>query len=371
MDQLWLISADSHVGAPAEGYRAHLESRWHGDFAIWGSQVQSKRGQVPAFTEPAQRLKAMDAAGVAAEVLFPEPHEAIEPPFGPLESPSAWTTEQQMAGARAYNRWLAEFCAAGNGRLAGLAIVLPFDVQAAVAELTWARKAGLKGILLPTIADLDARPSPVYSDAVYDPFWAACQELEMPVHVHPWRPQRLHGQEQGSDLLDLFEQQHVDRRLMAFLIQRGVFERFTRLRFVMAGLGSRWVKYTLEDIYTRTHAIQQRGVGEKLSLTPAEYFARNIWVTLPDMTREECDTRTALGVHKLMWGLGYPEPTGTWPETRARIQSACAGLPPRETNALLGENAVRIYGFDLGQLRSIAERISPAISDNGRTIAMR
>lgn len=372
MDKLLLISAASHAGARDVAYRPYLESRWQSEFVIWTARSKGRQVAAPAMAfDVAQRLRDIDQLGVAAEVLFPEPLAAIEPPFGPLESPSAWTPAQQLAGAQAYNRWLADFCTAGNGRLAGLAIIVPHDVAAAVTEVNWARRAGLRGVLLPTITDLDPRPAPVYSDAVYDPFWATCQELDMPVHVHPWKSANLHGQEQGSELLDLFEQQHVDRRLLAFLIQRGVFERFSRLRFVLAALGSRWLSYTLEDIDTRTLAIQQRGVGEKLSLKPSEYFTRNVWVTLPGMTREECDTRLALGVHKLMWGSGYPEPTGTWPETPARIQSACVGLSPRETNALLGENAARVYGFELGQLRPIAERIGPAISDIGRTVAMR
>ena len=50
---------------------------------------------------------------------------------------------QRWAGLQAHNRWLADFCDDAPGRRAGVAQILLNDVDAAVAEVRWAREAGL------------------------------------------------------------------------------------------------------------------------------------------------------------------------------------------------------------------------------------
>ena len=66
-------------------------------------------------------------------------------------------------------------------RRAGVAVVPIYDVDAAVAEIRRARESGLwGGILIPSMW----QPYPPYYDERYDPVWAACEELDMPVHVH-------------------------------------------------------------------------------------------------------------------------------------------------------------------------------------------
>ena len=87
-----------------------------------------------------------------------------------------------MAGARAHNRWLAELCAASPDRRAGVAIVpILDDIDAAVVEIRRARDSGLRGgILIPPMW----QPYEPYHHPRYDPVWAVCEELAMPVHVH-------------------------------------------------------------------------------------------------------------------------------------------------------------------------------------------
>ena len=76
---------------------------------------------------------------------------------------------------RAYNDWLAEYCKPYPGRLRGLAMLNVDDVSEAVAELERAAKMGLGGAMIP-VGPLE----PPYYDPVYEPLWAAAQDLEMP-----------------------------------------------------------------------------------------------------------------------------------------------------------------------------------------------
>ena len=129
-----------------------------------------------------------------------------------------------MAGARAHNRWLAELCASSPERRAGVAIVPIFDVDAAVAEITRARESGLRGgILIPSMW----QPYEPYHDAKYDPVWAACSDLDMPVHVHSGAADRAsYGEHVG---IYVAEVRWWSTRPLWFLLWAGTFERFPEL----------------------------------------------------------------------------------------------------------------------------------------------
>ena len=95
----------------------------------------------------------MEADGVVAEVIFPN----TIPPFFPAVSlvnqappANAGDLDRRWAGLQAHNRWLADFCADAPGRRAGIAQIMLHDVDAAVAEVRWAKEHGLTGgVLLP------------------------------------------------------------------------------------------------------------------------------------------------------------------------------------------------------------------------------
>lgn len=89
--------------------------------------------------------------------------------------------ELQWAGARAHNRWIAEFCDDSPARRAGLAVVpVLYDVEKAVAEIRSAKSRGLRGLVIPAVCGA----FPEYVSPRSEPVWAVCEELEMVVHTH-------------------------------------------------------------------------------------------------------------------------------------------------------------------------------------------
>lgn len=81
--------------------------------------------QLSGVWDHAERIKVLDDDGIAAEVIFPDGiTEMNTPPFGAGLSLPAENVDPklQWAGARAHNRWLAEFCAQAPERHAGIAI---------------------------------------------------------------------------------------------------------------------------------------------------------------------------------------------------------------------------------------------------------
>jgi hypothetical protein len=64
-----------------------------------------------------------------------------------------------------------------------------------------------------------------------------------------------------------------------------------------------------------------------------------------------------------MWGSDYPHLEGTWPNTMSSLRETFGELPENETRAMLGETALDVFAFDREQMKGIAEKIGPTLSD--------
>ena len=189
MDRYLLISADCHAGGSIDQYREYLDPAYRDEFDEWRGRYSNpyrdlQGGGRTRNWDSGRRTAELEEDGVVAEVLFPN----TVPPFFPTGAviarpPSAASFERRLAGVRAHNRWLADFCAASPGRRAGIAQIFLNDVDEAVADVTWAKEHGLMGgVLLPGRPD-DSELPPLW-DAVYDPLWSACEDLEVPITHH-------------------------------------------------------------------------------------------------------------------------------------------------------------------------------------------
>jgi predicted TIM-barrel fold metal-dependent hydrolase len=399
MERHLVISSDCHAGLPPERYRDYLDEQYRAAFdQALPIQLQMtreaakkflvadineawRRGIEPELTgawDPEQRARVLDGDGIAGEVIFPDGiTEMNMPPFGAgLSLPTENVVpELQWAGARAHNRWLAEFCATGPERHAGVAIVPAlWDVALAVREAEWAREHGLRGVLIPCTW---GRLAP-YHHPKYDPLWAACQALGLVVHFHsgaapiedyfgPMHPAEGEGGPApalpGAMGIYISEVVWYCVRPLTFLIWGGVFERFPGLRVAVTEGTSIWVPEYLALLdfrYAETHYAAKLGdYRSHLSMKPSDYFRRGVFLGASCMPRREAELRHAIGVGNLMWGSDYPHPEGTWPHTRAQMLETFRGLPEDEVAAMLGGNAARVYGFDLEKLAPLAARIGP------------
>ena len=125
----------------------------------------------PGGWDPAARMADMEIDGVEAEVLYTT-----------LGFRIFWLKDPALQAEcfRVYNDWLAEFCSYAPDRLAGLAMVPVFDPQEGARELQRCAEMGLKGAMI-WCSPPQEQP---YSSTVYDPFWAAAQEMNMPISLH-------------------------------------------------------------------------------------------------------------------------------------------------------------------------------------------
>ena len=314
------------------------------------------------------RNRVIDGDGVAGEVLFPDGiTEQNAPPFGAGLALKPWGVdpELQWAGARAHNRWIAQFCSEDPVRRIGLAIVLMlYDVDEALAEVKWAHANGLKGILIPALmGDKDG-----YNHPKYYPIWEYCQEHNMVVHTHSGPSPDYDYSLPGAMGVFMTEFAWWAARPMWYMIFGGVFELFPRLKFVLTEVSEFWVPHLLELMDVRASVKHTSGkLGDfrsNLTMTPSEYFRRNCWVGASALFDEgSTAVRHQIGIDRVMWGTDYPHPEGSWPKTREKLLTFMKGLPEDELTAMFAGNALNCYDVDVDALGRIAARIGPPKAD--------
>ncbi len=358
-DRYVVISSDCHAGAPIHTYREYLEARYLEQFDAWEAEfvnpyedlVETDTFEYRRNFEPAIRQADFEADGIVGEVVYPN---TIPPffPSGTLTLPDCRPDEYELrwAGIRAHNRWLADFCADLPGRRAGVAQLLLNDVDDAVAEARWVKDVGLfGGVMVPNVAP-DSHLPPLHAP-VYEPLWAACAELGLPVNVHGGSGAPDLGPYPATPALLFVEYGWYAQRPLVRFILGGVFERHPDLTFVMTEQGSSWVPallagldWAVDRMRNVPGSIEERFGGEvarPLSLKPSEYWARQCFLGASFMGPVDCSVRAETGIDTIMWGSDYPHIEGTFPHTSQALRHTFAGVDPDEVARMLGVNAAR------------------------------
>lgn len=310
----------------------------------------------PGEWDPHVRLKELEDDGVAAEVIFPQ-----MAPFGAGLMQYRWpvSREENLQGIRAYNRWLADFCKTNPGRHAGVALINVDDIEGTVQEVRNAKELGLfGGVLLP----VSTGEHPFYHHARYEPLWAVCEELEMPLQAHSgWAPD--YGDSPSATAMFISEVDMWAHRPFTALMWSGAFENHPNLKYVFTEQGCSWILEWLRVLEFKAANPIFKYFTKDLSLTPTEYFQRQCYMGASFMRHDEGEDRYKIGVDKLLYGTDYPHLEGTWPNTMDALRETFGQYSEAETRAILGTNALAVYDFDLEQLAPIAEKIGPTIAD--------
>ena len=316
------------------------------------SPFAPRRGEWDA----AVRLKDLEGDGIAGEVIFPQ-----MVPFGGglLQYRRPVDPEHNLEGIRAYNRWLADFCKTNPGRHAGVAIVNIDDIGVTCEEVRAAREMGLwGGVLLPT----STGDYPFYHHPRYEPLWATCEELELPLQTHSgWSPD--YGDVDCATAMYISEVDMWAQRSFAALVWSGAFERHPGLKLILTETGTAWILEKLRVLEFKANMPFFKHFTAELSLTPSEYFQRQCFIGASFMPGHEGTERHRIGLDRILWGSDYPHMEGTWPNTMNYMRETFADYPESEIRAILGTNALDAYGFDPKVVGPVADRIGPELSE--------
>jgi predicted TIM-barrel fold metal-dependent hydrolase len=372
-----IISADCHAGGSHEMYREYLEEKYVADFDAWREKYKNPfrdlqdGGRIRNWDDD-RRIGDLEADGIVAEVVFPN----TVPPFFPsfilfARPPTPDEYEHRLAGIRAHNRWMADFCARHPERRAGIGQIFLNDVDDAIDDVRWIKEHGLRGgVLISSIPPDVDYVKPLY-DPVYEPLWQVCEDLGVPVNSHGGTGLPNYGKYPAAALLFITEVQFYSQRPFVQLLFSGVFERHPDLRFVMTEMGGAWMPPMLKQFDALLEQIRTTGrTGEMryseehiLPKSASEYYRQNCWMGISQPGRGEAAVVDEIGLDRFMWGSDYPHDEGTGPYTREHLRQLFHDADPDQLQRMLAGNAAELYGFDLEALAPYADKVGPTVGE--------
>jgi predicted TIM-barrel fold metal-dependent hydrolase len=371
-----LISADSHILEPADIFEKYLPAEFRASAPVlkdykggsaWfvaddiepvalprtAKTGSGYREGTPLSTDapiaysdvllslydPAERLKAQYSDSIDAEVLYP--------------TPGLWDAVKmlddnalKLALVKAYNNWIADFCAYAPDRLIGLGIVPTTSVEDARDEAERvASELGLRGMVL------GAFPSgaPVGGNPDDDPFWEVVDRtgLVISIHVaigneHSTMPFGGIGGGEKPQMADAIQP----------MVSSGFFDRFENVRIVLAHGDAGWAIHWLEfgDMYFLRHRHLSNYSLKHEDRLLSDYIRRRVWFTFHnDSTAVK--NRHNIGAAHLLWASHFPYDDSNWPDNRQQATRVTSVAPDDVRDALVAGNVARLYrlpGYEQG-----------------------
>jgi uncharacterized protein len=285
-----VIALEEHILTPAF-LEASASIR---DRAPVSPYVQKLHAQLLDIGE--QRIAAMDEGGIDLQVLSLAGSglDKLDPGTGTAMARD--TNDVIAAAARKY-----------PSRFAGFATLALQAPESAAQELERAiHQLGFKGALIHGTVN-----GAFLDDPKFTPFWAAAQQLEVPIYLHPAPPPEPVRTAYYSDLpgdLSFFLASagwgwHVETGMHALrLIVSGLFDKFPRLKLILGHMGE-----NLPFSLVRADQVLSRGASH-LERRVAEYFHQHFWITtsgyfsVPPLL---CALQV-VGADKILFAVDYP-----------------------------------------------------------------
>ena len=367
-----VISSDSHIVEPPDLWTTRMDASFRdraphvvavGDDDVWmveGYQAGSFGGGTQAgvrFEEPERLTYQGKVEQVRPGGYIPDEHVKdmdldsvdvglVYPTIG-LQMYKVLDSRLLTPIFRAYNDWVADFCAAYPHRLKGIAMLNTDDIGEAVVEMEQCARMGMVGALITVFPP----PERSYDLPEYEPLWAAAQDLGMPLSLHTGTNRPGPGQElsQVEDARPAFLStlDHWVRVSLGHIIFSGVFERYPKLQVGVVEHELSWVPHALERMdFTYT----QRPRGEtwhrfRSDMLPSDYFRRNMFLGFQE-DGLGIKLREIIGVDNLLWGSDYPHIESTFPRSREILEEILTECTEEEKAKIAGGNTARVYRLD-------------------------
>ncbi len=344
-EDAWFFGGD-RTGAAAGAAMAG----WH----VYPPKRPQRLDQVdPSLYEANARLAKMDDYGIYAQILYPNVAGFGAGKYLGLQDP-----ELMLACVQAYNDWLTEWSSANPKRLVAQMAVPFWDIALSVKEMERAAKMGHKGIVMcgePTHFGL-----PKLTDPQWEPFWAAAQEMGLPINFHigtgdmfyfTMMHERVKPHAQFASMGALFSLDNA--AVISQLVCGGVCHRFPNLNFVSVESGVGWLPYVLASLDYQWLNCGAHKENPEYKLLPSEFFKRQIYGCFWFERGTLKPSVDLLGADNILYETDYPHPTSMSPGPATSairpddyIEQAFVGIDDVSKAKILHGNAARIYHLD-------------------------
>lgn len=294
----------------------------------------------PAYRDPEERLKVMDAQGLDAALLFPTLGVGME---GAL----AGDRPALLAAFRGFNRWLLEDWGYDySGRIFAAPYLTLADVDWAVEELETVLDAGAKVINMRPAPIEDPAGNRSFGHPSHDPFWARVNEAGITVAFHAgdagygfmlerWGVDPEFQAFRLPALFQLLTMSPISDSIASFLAD-GIFVRFPNIRVATIENGAEWVQPLFGKL---KRAFQMR--GPMWEEDPRETFRRHVWVS-PFYEDDLALLAELIGVDRIIFGSDWPHAEGLADPLSYIEDLDASGFSQEEANRIMYDNAASL-----------------------------
>ncbi|HML01364.1 MAG TPA: amidohydrolase family protein [Acidimicrobiales bacterium] len=306
-----------------------------------------------SYSNPVERLAQLDKAGFDASIMFPNYGISWE---RPLQNDLRAT----LANMAAWNRWIVEIAAQGEGRLFPVAHLSLQNLDWLEVQLEGLADGGIRlGLIAPAL--VNGKP---LSHHDLDRAWAAFIDHDISPVFHvanqtrpfddAWYGEDLEG---GINPMSVVFIWTAAALALSDLILNGVLERFPDLRIGIMELSAPWVSLHLRMMdggYRHTGRFNGESTG--LSLMPSEYFRRQVRVAA--FSYEQPHSLIKASGDIFMACSDYPHTEGTY--SAIQDYEATGLAPSEESAAFFGGNAAYLLRLPTGwTFRTASRREAP------------
>jgi uncharacterized protein len=185
-----------------------------------------------------------------------------------------------------------------------------------------------------------------YDDPIYDPFWQATVDMDMPISFHILTSKSDGFKTRGPRINGFLSIIRGNQDLIGMFIYGGVFQRNPKLKLVCVEADAGWVPHFM---YRADHAYKRHRswmLKRELEKMPSEYFREHVYTTFQDdyiafQMKDMCN------VKRLMWANDFPHSDSTWPWSQEVLAEQTKNLTPQEKDDILHDNAAELYHMSI------------------------
>jgi predicted TIM-barrel fold metal-dependent hydrolase len=350
---VWTIDRDRSMGVGSASSVIYRDgSKAAGiEFTDW--QVDEVH---PGCSRVKERLEFMDENGLWAQIVYPNVLGFAGQGRAPMGAPRREPVDADLrqVSTQIYNDAMAEMQAESGGRLLPMALLPWWDIDRAVAETERCHAMGMRGVNINSDPQLHGMQD--LSGDYWTPLWELCSDKRLPVNFHigasdstmswygesPWPS--LQPEEKlavGGTMMFI-----SNAKVILNLITSGLLERFPKLNFVSVESGLGWIPFILE---TLDYSLAESGAHrlDKLTMSPFEYFRRQIYASFWFEGRDTAAAIRRVGVDNVMFETDFPHPVCLYPRPLEQARKGLEELTLEERRKVLSTNAARVYGIPL------------------------